>query len=145
MFDSPWWVETNRTCPVARSKLTDCAVDPSGRTRSEATTDACRKATRAYTGFPVTRDAHGNKAMFIMLSMIVSPLVAFVGIVPARAFVRSKATSSPAAARTLRFNRAHSATRPAGTRREHSARHAASDDSPYMNPTSWVGLRSCPK
>ena len=84
--------------------------------------------------------------MFIMLSTIVSAsgLVELVGIVPAPGLLAASASSSSAALSTLCLSRAQS-DGGVPDRPWHSASHAASDDSPYMKPTSCVSVRSWPK
>jgi len=83
--------------------------------------------------------------MFITLSMIVWPwrLKARVGRVPAPGLAAASASSSSAACRTLRRKRRQRAAGDLGVRQ--STRHAASEDWPYMSPTSCVGERSEPR
>ena len=83
--------------------------------------------------------------MFIMLSMIVSARAPTgrVGIVPPCGLEAAGTRSSSAALRTLRRRAAQIAGGDPG--RSHKACQAASEDWPYMNPTSCVGACSWPK
>jgi len=56
------------------------------------------------------------------------------------ALASPRASNRRAAFSTLPFNRAHSEAGALG-RETHRARHAASEDWPYMKPRSWVSVR----
>src|SRR5258708_1916690 len=91
--------------------------------------------------------------MFIVLSMIVSATgcAAVVGIVPIPGLLAASASNSEAARNALLRKPAHTdgdaspetlGRRPRG---EQIAIQPASDDCPYMKPTSCVSARSPPK